>query len=73
MLPENHPQGLLKIVSKSVTQNWFRKDYSKLVPFVLLEIDPQTLLKIRLTKVTQSTLTNISQNWFGKCYSKLVS
>ena len=40
--------------STSVTQNWFHKRYSKLVP--------QTLLKIGSTSVTK--------NWFHKCYLK---
>ena len=45
-----------ELCSTNVTQNWFHKRYSKLVP--------QTLLK--------TGSTNITQNWFHKRYSKLV-
>ena len=31
--------------SENVTQNWFHECYSKLVPQVLLGIDPRTVLK----------------------------
>ena len=37
------------------------KHYSKLVPRVLLEIDPRTLLKIVSMSVTQNRLTNVTQ------------
>ena len=43
-----------------VIQNWFYKHYSILLPLVLLEIDPQTLL------------TTVTQTCFQKSYSKLV-
>ena len=42
-----------------------QKRYSKLSPRVLFIIDPQTLLKIGST--------NVTENWFHKRYSKLVS
>ena len=61
---------LLKIGSASVSQNWFHKYYSKFIPQVLLEIDPQTLLKISFTNVTPNRPTNVTQNWFHQCYSK---
>ena len=52
------PQVLLKTSSTNVTYDWFHKRYSKLLSQVLLEIDPQTLLKIRFTSVA----TKVTQN-----------
>ena len=39
---------------------------------MLLKIDPQTLLKIGSTNVTQNRFTNVTQNWFHKRYSKQI-
>ena len=60
MLLEIDQQRLLKIGSTKVTENWFQKHYSKLVPEVLLEIDSQTLLKISFTNITQNGLINVN-------------
>ena len=56
----------------NITENRFRKFYSKLVLQVLFKIGPQTLLKINSTIVTHNRLpvllkigfTKISQNYF---------
>ena len=40
------------------------KRYSKLVPQTLFKIDPQLLLKIGST--------NVTEDWFHNCYPKLV-
>ena len=48
----NRPTNVTQNLSTSVTQNWFHKRYSKFVLQMLLEIDPQTLLKIGSKNVT---------------------
>ena len=56
---QNNPQTSLKIVSTSVTQDYFHKNYlkeiqkcySKLVLEVLLKIHPQRVIKIVSTSV----------------------
>ena len=48
---------LLKISATSVTENWFHKSYWKIAPQVLLEIDPQVLLKIVSKSVTQKLVS----------------
>ena len=73
MLLEINPKRLLKLGSGNVTQNMFQKNYSKLVPQSLLEVERETLPKISFTIVSRNGRTKVTQNWFHKCDLPLVS
>ena len=44
------------------SENWFHKRYSKLLPLVVLEIDPEELLKITFRNVSRVRPTSVTQN-----------
>ena len=73
MLLKKEAEKLPTISSAIVNQNWFHKNYSKLVTQDLLQIEQQTLVKISFTNVTPNRPKNGIQKWFHNCYSKLVS
>ena len=61
---------LIKIGFTNVTQNWFHECYSKLVSWVLLKIDPEVLLEIEPQTLLKTDSTNVTQHLFYRCYSQ---
>ena len=50
---------ILEISSTNVTQNWFHKRYSKLIPHMLLKIGSTNVVQIGSTNVSGNRPTNV--------------